>query len=259
VRSSRARCRKAVTSASTASTARCTTSRAPRRPSAARPSPSPTPWLPWPSSPAVGAAGRALGAILSSGRRPPSAVAQTCRERLRLTRFRRYRDTTPGASMSPIPHRDLQNQKALVTGATFGIGRAIAVHLARAGAEVIVHGRDAARGATRGTAEIAAKVGNRPAADLGATAPFTPAVTSASTSRPSEGSSLLPKFARISADPRDAARPAASRVAGPRGDGLPATSLVRCPRYRVATVFSPLLSEGRVGWPAAAHSPGRRR
>ncbi|MGH2369962.1 MAG: hypothetical protein ACRDI2_17420 [Chloroflexota bacterium] len=36
----------------------------------------------------------------------------------------------------------------------------------------------------RGTAEMAAKVGNRLAADLGATAPFTPAVTPSSTSRP---------------------------------------------------------------------------
>src|SRR4030088_411782 len=43
--------------------------------------------------------------------------------------------------------RDLQNQKALVTGATSGIGRAIALQLARDGAEVIVHGRDAERGA----------------------------------------------------------------------------------------------------------------
>ena len=42
--------------------------------------------------------------------------------------------------------KDLQDQKALVTGASGGIGRAIAVHLARAGADVIVHGRDAARG-----------------------------------------------------------------------------------------------------------------
>jgi NAD(P)-dependent dehydrogenase (short-subunit alcohol dehydrogenase family) len=41
----------------------------------------------------------------------------------------------------------LQNHKALVTGATSGIGRAIAIHLARAGADVIVHGRDGQRGA----------------------------------------------------------------------------------------------------------------
>ena len=38
-------------------------------------------------------------------------------------------------------------QKALVTGATSGMGRAIAVALARDGFEVIVHGRDAGRGA----------------------------------------------------------------------------------------------------------------
>src|SRR5258708_32060438 len=49
--------------------------------------------------------------------------------------------------MSVSPSRDLQDQKALVTGATSGIGRAIALQLARDGAEVIVHGRDAQRGA----------------------------------------------------------------------------------------------------------------
>ncbi len=38
-------------------------------------------------------------------------------------------------------------QKALVTGATSGLGRAIALQLARDGLEVIVHGRDASRGA----------------------------------------------------------------------------------------------------------------
>ena len=40
----------------------------------------------------------------------------------------------------------LEGQKALVTGATSGIGRAIALQLADEGVEVIVHGRDALRG-----------------------------------------------------------------------------------------------------------------
>ena len=52
----------------------------------------------------------------------------------------------------------LHNQRALVTGATSGIGRAIALQLARDGAEVIVHGRDAARG-TGTVAAIAAQGG----------------------------------------------------------------------------------------------------
>ena len=49
--------------------------------------------------------------------------------------------------MSATQQRNLQGQKALVTGSTSGLGRAIALQLARDGAEVIVHGRDAARGA----------------------------------------------------------------------------------------------------------------
>ena len=41
----------------------------------------------------------------------------------------------------------LEGSTALVTGATAGIGRAVALQLGQLGAEVIIHGRSAERGA----------------------------------------------------------------------------------------------------------------
>src|ERR1700724_745420 len=52
--------------------------------------------------------------------------------------------------MSTITKDNLSGQRALVTGATAGIGRAVALQLGRDGAEVVVHGRNAARGAETG-------------------------------------------------------------------------------------------------------------
>jgi gluconate 5-dehydrogenase len=57
---------------------------------------------------------------------------------------------------------DLTGRRALVTGSTRGIGAAIAAGLARAGATVVLHGRDPAR-ADQARAQLAAEV---PGADV---------------------------------------------------------------------------------------------
>jgi NAD(P)-dependent dehydrogenase (short-subunit alcohol dehydrogenase family) len=73
--------------------------------------------------------------------------------------------------MSTSSNDSLDGQRALVTGATSGIGRAVAFKLAQEGAEVIVHGRDAARGAETVNEIIeAGGTASFVAADLGETA-----------------------------------------------------------------------------------------
>ena len=51
----------------------------------------------------------------------------------------------------PTPGRELTGQRALVTGSTSGIGRAIALELAAAGADVIIHGRRSRKRRRRGS------------------------------------------------------------------------------------------------------------
>jgi NAD(P)-dependent dehydrogenase (short-subunit alcohol dehydrogenase family) len=69
--------------------------------------------------------------------------------------------------MNVRPDRNVHQPAALVTGATSGIGRAIALKLASDGFYVIVHGRDASRGqATVGEIESSGGHGRFVSADL---------------------------------------------------------------------------------------------
>ena len=70
---------------------------------------------------------------------------------------------------------DLDGLKALVTGATSGLGRAIAGQLARDGANITVHGRDAGRGVPDGQRNpVAGGRAHFVAADLADAASITP-------------------------------------------------------------------------------------
>ena len=56
--------------------------------------------------------------------------------------------------------RPLDEQTILITGATDGLGRALAAELAAAGATLLIHGRDDARG-QQAIDDIAAATGSR--------------------------------------------------------------------------------------------------
>src|SRR5258707_7071287 len=75
------------------------------------------------------------------------------------------RRSRQGRTRTMSEQRELEGVTALVTGATSGIGRAAAEQLGRHGADVIVHGRDPARGGA------VARARNAP----GGTAPVSPA------------------------------------------------------------------------------------
>jgi 3-oxoacyl-[acyl-carrier protein] reductase len=68
-------------------------------------------------------------------------VGQKAHPLLKRTVCELLADARLYSSSTPKPGRELTGLRALVTGSTSGIGRAIALELAEAGADVIVHGR----------------------------------------------------------------------------------------------------------------------
>jgi 3-oxoacyl-[acyl-carrier protein] reductase len=77
-----------------------------------------------------------------------------------ITSSRTASRPTPRKHTPSTTGRELEGLKALVTGSTRGIGRAIALELAAAGAQIIVHGRD-----SQAADDVADEIG-----DLGSTA-----------------------------------------------------------------------------------------
>jgi 2-amino-4-hydroxy-6-hydroxymethyldihydropteridine diphosphokinase len=68
-------------------------------------------------------------------------------------------DLTGVCPVGASPGRELAGKHALVTGSTSGIGRAIALELAAAGATVIIHGRRSAEAAESVAAEVRRRAG----------------------------------------------------------------------------------------------------
>src|SRR4051794_29672736 len=80
-------------------------------------------------------------------------------EEKRTFRLRRQEAILPVMTKSPTS-RDLQGLRAAVLGSTSGIGRAVALTLAEAGADVLVHGR-ASREAAEEVADEVRRRGGR--------------------------------------------------------------------------------------------------
>src|ERR1700680_2653513 len=81
------------------------------------------------------------------GRRPPQKTSLVRARRHPMTRWTLHEIANEGRQMSTSTQNNLEGQLALVTGSTSGIGRAVELQLALVGAEVLVHGRNAAGGA----------------------------------------------------------------------------------------------------------------